>query len=282
MKKRIVIFANLSRPEVASAVEAFRVWLAGRCESEVVALSKPEESRSFDDVDLALVFGGDGSLLRAARRLRGSPVPVVGVNMGRLGFLAELSAEEVRERFDDILAGQMKPSKRLMLQVAVERKGHPGGSGHLAANDVVLRHAQATRMLTFRLTINGEPAVDYHGDGLIIATPTGSTAYSLSAGGPILAPGLACLVATPICPHTLANRSIVIPASAELRLTVQHPLQKALLTIDGQESSEITPDDAVVVTAAPDPFCLVDTGTRTFFQTLREKLNWEGLPNYGA
>lgn len=281
MKKRIVVFANLSRPEVRRAVEDFRAWLGGRCETDVVAIEKPDGDEDFRGVDLALVFGGDGSLLRAARRLHGAEVPVVGVNMGRLGFLAELSVDEVRERFDDLLAGKMKPTRRLMLQVVLERKSG-AGKPRVATNDVVLRNAQPTRMLAFSLSVNGEEAVNYNGDGLILSSPTGSTAYSLSAGGPILVPGVDVLVATPICPHALANRSIVLPASAQMRLRILHPAQRALLTLDGQESSEVTPDDEVVVAASPHPLCLVDTGTRTFFQTLREKMHWEGLPNYGA
>jgi NAD+ kinase len=137
-------------------------------------------------------------------------------------------------------------------------------------------------MLTFCLSVNGEQATNYNGDGLIISTPVGSTAYSLSAGGPILVPGVDCLVATPICPHSLANRSIVLASSSELRLSLLNPLQQAQLTFDGQETLAITPGDTVVVTRAPHPLCLIETGKRTFFQMLREKMDWEGHPNYGG
>ena len=281
MKKRIVLFANPSRPEVQQAVDDFRAWLGSRCDVTFVDLSKPEDGVDFGRAGLAIVFGGDGSLLRAARRLGGAQVPVVGVNMGRLGFLAELSSDELRAGFDELLAGKMKPTPRMMLSARIDRKAKDGNP-RLAANDVVLRHAQATRMITFELAVNDEPAIRYTGDGLILSTPTGSTAYSLSAGGPVVAPGVACILATPICPHALANRSIVLSENAELRLRLLNPKQRALLTLDGQESSEITSDETVVVTRAPNPLLLVDAGTRSFFQTLREKLNWEGQPNYGA
>lgn len=281
MKKRVVLFANFSRPEVKKAVDDFRAWLSDRCETTLVAIEKPAEDEHFERASLAIVFGGDGSLLRAARRLGGAQVPVVGVNMGRLGFLAELSADELRAGFDALLAGKMKPTPRLMLSVRIDRKGKDG-KPRLAANDVVLRHAQATRMITFELAVNAERAIRYTGDGLIISTPTGSTAYSLSAGGPVVAPGVACILATPICPHALANRSVVLNEDAELRLGLLDPKQRALLALDGQESSEITSDETVVVTRAPHALLLIDTGARSFFQTLREKLNWEGQPNYGA
>ena len=279
--KRIVVFANPSRENVRRAVADFEKWLGARGEVRVVALDKPEKKENFAGADLAIVFGGDGSILRAARRLRGAEVPVVGVNMGKLGFLAELSEAELRENLDDILSGKHKPVRRLMLQVTVERKGAVQGP-YLALNDVVLRHSLPTHMLTFCLSVNGEQATNYNGDGLIISTPVGSTAYSLSAGGPILVPGVDCLVATPICPHSLANRSIVLASSSELRLSLLNPLQQAQLTFDGQETLAITPGDTVVVTRAPHPLCLIETGKRTFFQMLREKMDWEGHPNYGG
>ena len=279
--KRIVVFANQSREIVRKAVAEFQKWLGSRCELRVVALNEPEHAEDFGSTDLVIVFGGDGSLLRAARRLRGHEVPVVGVNLGKLGFLAELSETELREGLDDILSAKHKPVKRLMLQTTIER-AHGVQGPYLALNDIVLRHSLPTHMLTFRLAVNGEQATNYNGDGLIISTPVGSTAYSLSAGGPILVPGVECLVATPICPHSLANRSIVLAPTSELRLSLLNPLQQAQLTFDGQETVPVIPADSVVVTRAPHPLCLIETGKRTFFQTLREKMDWEGHPNYGG
>lgn len=277
--KQIVVFANLSRKHVRRAVADFKKWLGNRAEVRCVALNKRKPKADYEGTDAAIVFGGDGSFLRAARWLGGYEVPIVGVNLGKLGFLAELAEDELHETLDDILAGRLRPVKRLMLQAVVEGKN--GASEPLPAlNDVVLRHAQPTRMLMFDLSVNGEEATSYSADGLIISTPVGSTAYSLSAGGPILVPGVECLVATPICPHALANRSLVVTSKCEFRLKLLHPKERAQLTIDGQETRKVKPDETVVVRAAANPLYLIETGRRTFFQTLREKMHWEGHPNY--
>jgi NAD+ kinase len=277
---KIFIFANRKRSEVDRAVSDFEKWLAGRGEVVHVPLLAEKPECRFGDADVAVVFGGDGSMLRAARWLGGCQVPVVGVNMGHLGFLVELDEEELRQRIDEVLSGKLKPVKRLMLQATVERRDGPDGP-HLALNDVVVRNSLSTRMLTFGLSVNAEEATSYNGDGLVISTPVGSTAYSLSAGGPIVVPGVECLVITPICPHSLANRSLVLTAKCELRLNLLLPQQNAQLTLDGQETMEVTHGEAVVVKAAPQRLNLIETGRRTFFQTLREKMHWEGHPDYG-
>ena len=279
--KQLVIFADLSRTRVARAVDDFSEWLAGRCKARCVDLSQKPEDSDYADADLAVVFGGDGSFLAAARRLGGLPVPVVGVNMGRLGFLVELSEDDLREHFDDICSGKLKPVERIMLQASVERPGGVDGP-HVALNDIVLRHYMSARMLNFRLSVNGEEATSYAGDGLIISTPVGSTAYSLSAGGPVLVPGLQGIIATPICSHGLANRPLIFTSKCELRLDLNNPRHTAQITIDGRDSLRVDPDDSVVVKAAPKPLYLIEIGKRGFFQTLREKMRWGGEPNYGA
>ncbi|HUW56164.1 MAG TPA: NAD(+)/NADH kinase [Planctomycetota bacterium] len=279
--KHLVIFSDSSRENVARAVADFTTWLGSRCRVQSVDLRTPGGPVNFENVDAAVVFGGDGSFLTAARRLGGCEIPLVGVNLGKLGFLAELSEDELRESLDDILSGKHQPVKRLMLQARIERPDGTTGGPFLALNDLVLRHVLPTHMLSFRLSVNGEEATDYAGDGLIISTPVGSTAYALSAGGPILTPGVQCLVATPICPHALANRSLVMTSRCELRLELLDPAEQAHITLDGRETASVMPGDVVVVTAAPHPLCLIETGKRTFFQTLREKMNWEGHPNYG-
>jgi len=279
--KQIVIFADQTREKVARAVADFRKWLGGRCKVQSVDLSDPGEDICYEGADAAVVFGGDGSFLTAARLLGGCEIPVVGVNLGKLGFLVELAEDELRESLDDILSGKHKPVKRLMLEASIERERGTDGP-FLALNDVVLRHLLPTRMLTFSLSVDGEKATNYSGDGLIVSTPVGSTAYALSAGGPILTPGLECLVATPICPHALANRSLVLRANSELRLNLLDPHQTAQITLDGRETAKVGPEDTVVVKAAPHPLFLIETGRRSFFQTLREKMHWEGHPNYGA
>ena len=278
--KTIVIFADESKERVGRAVAEFTTWLGNRCKVRSVDLRTPETPIDFEDVDAAVVFGGDGSFLAAARLLGGCEIPIVGVNLGKLGFLAELSEEEIRDNLDDILSGRHKPVKRLMIQATIEREGRTTDGPFLALNDLVLRHTLPTHMLTFSLSVDGETATNYSGDGVIISTPVGSTAYALSAGGPILTPGLECLVATPICPHALANRSLVLRANSVLRLNLLESDQPAQITLDGRQTAQVDPTDTVVVKAAPHPLCFIETGKRTFFQTLREKMHWEGHPNY--
>ncbi len=279
--KQIIIFADQTKERVARAVADFKKWLGGRCKVQLVDLGGPGEDICYEGTDAAIVFGGDGAFLAAARLLGGCEIPVVGVNLGKLGFLVELAEDELRASLDDILSGKHKPVKRLMLQAAIERESGTDGP-FLALNDVVLRHLLPTHMLTFSLLVDGEKATNYSGDGLIISTPVGSTAYALSAGGPILTPGLECLVATPICPHALANRSLVLRANSELRLALLDPRQTAQITLDGREIAKVGPRDTVVVKAAPHPLYLIETGRRNFFQTLREKMHWGGHPNYGG
>ena len=170
---RIIVFANMTRPRVKRAVEDFETWLGGRAEVSVFGLNSDEPVGRYAEADVAIVFGGDGSLLRVARKLGGCELPVVGVNIGKLGFLAELSESELREGLDDILGGKVRPVKRLMLQAHVERDGRAGPS-YLALNDVVLGGSAQMRMLSFRLWVNGEVATDYNGDGLIVSTRRGS------------------------------------------------------------------------------------------------------------
>ena len=279
--KHVVIFADRSKRNVERAVDSFRKWLGRRCRLRVVSLNKPKMHVDYTGTDLAIVFGGDGSMLAAARRVCQHDVPIVGVNLGKLGFLAELNEDELREHFDEMIAGEYAPVARVMLETTITRADNRT-EVRLALNDVVLRHALSTRMLSFSLTVDGEVASGYNSDGLIISTPVGSTAYALSAGGPIIAPGTQCLVATPICAHSLANRSLVLADTCELSVQLLDARQRAHLTFDGQETLRITPKDKFVVRAAPHPMQLIELGTRSFFQTLREKMQWGGHPNYGS
>ncbi len=230
-----------------------------------------------EQVDLMIVLGGDGTLLSIAHLAAQRDIPVLGVNLGRLGFLTEVPTDEIYITLDAFLGGRKEiVSPRLLLEAQCR------GRNFYCLNDVVINKGAVARMIQIGIWIDDKEIAALKGDGLIVSTPTGSTAYSLSAGGPILAPGVECIVATPVCPHALANRSMVFSAKSELRLNLLDPRQRGLLTLDGQESMEVTPDDTVVVRRAPHPLWLIDTGKRTFFQTLREKMHWEGLPNYGS
>lgn len=227
-------------------------------------------------VDVVLVFGGDGTLLEAAGLVAhsGSDIPLLGVNLGRLGFLTEVSLAETRHAFEALLAGRFVTESRLMLAGRVDRAGHPAAS-HLALNDIVFGRGATSSMIEVVVEVDGQFVCDVKADGLIVATATGSTAYNLSAGGPIVHPAVDAMVLTPIAPHTLTNRPLVLPASATLALRprIDAPSQ-IVVTFDGQYSVPLEAGDVVEIRRAPRLVRLVRTSSRTHFDVLREKLQW--------
>lgn len=276
--KRIILTGDATKPKVAAAAADLLPWLRERVNVAVVDLAM---SRALEPVeaDLAVILGGDGAILATARRLGDNQVPVVGVNLGKFGFLAELLPGEFRERFDDILAGRYQISERLMLRCAL-RRGDRVIAQWLALNDVVVSRGALSRLVAFGLVVDGNRATTYNGDGVIVSTPTGSTAHSLSAGGPVVEPCVEAMVVTPICPHTLTNRPVVLPAGVEIELRAESTPVKVGLTIDGQEYEEIAQGDRIVIRRAARRFQLIDLGLRTYYDTLREKLSWGGSTRY--
>ena len=275
----ILLFVNPRKDEAVRAVETFK-RACGEGYRLVEVDPQGGQKLPTDEAKLAIVFGGDGSVLAAARLLGGRPIPLVGVNVGKMGFLAELTETELNSQLNEMLSGHGRVVERLMLQAQVRSKEQLGES-RLALNDVVLSAQSRVRMMTIRLLVNGERAITYDGDGIIVSTPLGSTAYSLSAGGPIVTPGLDVLIVTPICPHSLTNRSLVVSSDSELELVPVQLECAASVTLDGQERMELSAGEHVVVKAAPNRLKLIETGSRTFFTTLREKMNWQGPPRNG-
>lgn len=273
--ERILLFVNRRKEQACAAVEKFRQEF-GRLYELVEMDPRTDDGPPPDQARLAIVFGGDGSVLAAARALAGRQIPLVGVNMGKMGFLAELNQEELSQRLRDILAGNATALDRLMLQARIRRDQRTPGEPRLALNDVVLSGRSHLRMQQVTLFVNDEETITYNGDGIIVATPVGSTAYSLSAGGPIVVPGLEVLVVTPICPHSLTNRSLVVSAASKLELVPEYREHPPVLTLDGQELIELAPGDRVQVEVAPHRLKLIETGSRTFFRTLRQKMDWGG------
>ncbi len=222
-------------------------------------------------VDVAIVLGGDGTFLSVAR---GCPAatPVAGINMGTLGFLTEHSPEQAFAFLDDLLAGRVAVERRDRLEVAV---GDGGGlQRFLVLNDVVINKAALARILTINVEINGEYISRYHADGLIVATPTGSTAYNLSAGGPIVHPRLSAMLITPICSHTLTNRPLVVPAEWRVRVWVGAGDEEVHLTLDGQHGLPISAQDRVEIGRASEPLSLIRVESASFFSILHQKLKW--------
>jgi NAD+ kinase len=228
-------------------------------------------------LDLLLTLGGDGTLLRGARMVAREGVPVLGVNLGHLGFLTSAPRDEMEAGLSRWLAGEFSIDERLVLLVHTETAEGERGRDHLALNDAVLHKGGAARVIRLSMTATRDVVGSYSADGIILATPTGSTAYSLSAGGPIVSPTVDCIIATPICPHTLGVRPLILPADETVTVEVLSPTQELLLTIDGQESETLVPGQRVVVRRAPQPVRLVRFPGQTFFSTLRRKLKWGDL-----
>ncbi|MDQ7842919.1 MAG: NAD(+)/NADH kinase [Armatimonadota bacterium] len=221
---------------------------------------------------LLVAFGGDGTILRAARLAAPRGIPILGVNMGGFGFLAELNLDQFGDAVPRLLAGRYEIDERMMLEAAVERGGTP--QRLLALNDIVVTKSGVARVLRLRISVNGEHLASYPADGVIVATPTGSTAYSLSAGGPILAPRVEALVITPISPHTFNSRSVVVDRRDEVMIEVTAPEPEATLTVDGRVGVALAAVRAVVVRRAEQVTRFVRLGGHTFYGILRTKLAW--------
>ena len=228
-------------------------------------------------LDLLLTLGGDGTLLRGARLVAPAGVPVLGVNLGHLGFLTSIAPDELEAGLVAAAEGAIEFDERMVLDVRAEAAAGAQHGSFLALNDAVLHRGGVARMIRMAIHAHGEEVGTYSADGIIIATPTGSTAYSLSAGGPIVSPAVDCIIATPISPHTLAVRPLILSAAETVTVEVLSPSEELILTIDGQESASLSPGDRLVIARAPQPLRLVRLPGQTFFSTLRRKLRWGDL-----
>ena len=226
------------------------------------------------EIDLAIVVGGDGTILHVARTLAEHDVPLVGVNLGRLGFLADIPPDELFEHIDDLLGGKYRIEPRAMLSAELIRDGEVIGSG-TALNDVVIYKGDISRLIDIETWIDDQFVNHSRGDGVIVATPTGSTAYALSAGGPILHPELPAMALVPVCPHTLSNRPIVVRDQSAIRIVLARSSQQAQTTLDGQICfPPMQLNDAVVVRRSKHDMKLIRPCEHTQYDVLRAKLNW--------
>ncbi|NJD11434.1 MAG: NAD(+)/NADH kinase [Gemmatimonadetes bacterium] len=229
-----------------------------------------------DAIDLLVTLGGDGTLLRGARMVAPIGVPVLGVNLGRLGFLTSVPQPECTDYLAACFAGDYWIDERFTLEAMVVGENGVAGPPFIALNDAVLHKGGFARVvrLGVRVGPDDQEVATYTADGIIIATPTGSTAYSLSAGGPIVAPGVECILATPICPHTLGVRPLVLPPDVEVTVSALTQIEGLILTVDGQEGAELRPGARLLVRRGAARVRLVRFATQNFFTTLRRKLHW--------
>jgi NAD+ kinase len=249
-------------------IERERIEHETGCSVQVV----PEDQLAVQ-VDLMLVLGGDGTMIATARMVGDTDIPVIGVNYGGLGYLAEFRIEELFEALESILKGQYKLEKRVMLAVELFR-GAEHVSGNRILNDVVINKSALARIIEIEAYLNQQFVNSFRADGLIVSTPTGSTAYNLSAGGPVIYPSMNAIVITPICPFTLSNRPIVVPDDAEIELRLKTEQEEVALTLDGQVGFPLKVDDRVVIRKSRTTFNLVQPMNRNYFEVLRDKLRW--------
>jgi NAD+ kinase len=277
--KRILVLGNAQRPGVAE--EAGRLLPLFRAHAEVVHVDLLQETDlSGIDAELCVVLGGDGAIIRAARQMGRRQVPVLGVNLGRLGFLADITCDEVCDAFPRIVKGGYRVTEHLMFEAVLHMSGQPPAPPALGFNEVAVQAGPPFHMLDLDLFVDGEAVARYSGDGLIISTPVGSTAHSLSAGGPILSQELSAFVVTPICAHGLTSRPVVDCADKEYTVEVGRGGNTCWLVIDGQQAFQLAEGARISLRKSDVKFRLARAAGRSFYKTLHDKLHWGTQPAY--
>jgi NAD+ kinase len=251
------------------AAEAETARMAGlKCEifSDAAALAR--------QVDLLLVFGGDGTMLRAVREIDGSETPILGINVGRLGFLTAVSSRDLAPAMEKLWQNDYVVESRPLIEAAGQCEGRPRRMS--ALNDIVISRGAVSRLIELDVCVNDKPLTRYRGDGLIVSSPTGSTAYSLSAGGPIISPGADVFVITPICAHALSNRPVILSLSSVIRVELSGKEMETIVAADGQLQGTLAAGDAMTVRRSRRKVHLLHPGDVSFFATIRQKLHWRG------
>ncbi|MBI4400326.1 MAG: NAD(+)/NADH kinase [Nitrospirae bacterium] len=280
--KTIGILTKPKFPDIKHILKDLVAWLRER-QKEVVLdgqtaalIGEPatyQKTQIATMADMVLVLGGDGTMLNAARLVEERGVPILGVNMGGLGFLTEISLDYLYPTLDKVFAQEFSIEERLMLRARIHRHGEHVAQATVL-NDVVISKGMLARMIETRISINGQFVTSLRGDGLIVSTPTGSTAYSLSAGGPIVNPSVHALILTPICPHTLTHRPLLIPSNVSLEAVLTSHDEGAMATFDGQVGVAMTQGDTVAISASEHRTRLIRLPDRSYYDVLRRKLKW--------
>jgi len=242
--------------------------------AQIRATVCPDASRLASSVDLILVFGGDGTMLRVARDIAGSLTPVLGINVGGLGFLTAVPSDQLVRALKQLWRGEFNFERRALIETEIRNSGKR--LRKLALNDVVVGRGEVSRLIELEVDVNGEPLTSYRCDGLIVSSPTGSTAYSLAAGGAVVLPTADVFALTPICPHTLSNRSLIIPLNATIRIRPVSETAATILSTDGEIVSGLSPGDTVTVRRSRHSVRIMHLAGSSFFEALRRKLHWRG------
>jgi NAD+ kinase len=283
--QRIGLLSSIDAEEVKQSIQKLESFLHAQGRdviyeqktAELVGwkVEKSLEINEFlESIDLVVVIGGDGSILSACRKIASSNVPLLGINLGRLGFLTDITPDEIELRVAPVLAGEFKQTERTMLSTSITRNGREIGTG-TALNDVVLHPGMSVRMMEFELYVDGEFVYSQRSDGLIVATPTGSTAYALSAGGPLICPEIDAMVCVPLNPHTLSSRPIVLHGDSEIEIRVnsKHELHPSV-TCDGQDDLMTEPGDKILIKKHQHIISLIHPKDNNFYKVSRSKLGW--------
>jgi NAD+ kinase len=269
----VLVIGNRNKPGVLEALETYTPRL--QADFGIAAIDMDANGDLSEvEAEWAIVFGGDGAICSASRRMRNNPLPTLAVNHGRLGFLTEVEDHQLSDALDKISAGKFKLVDRMRLQMTC------GAAVGFALNDVVFTTSDSGRLIHVVAKIERREALRYAGDGVVIATPTGSTAYSLAAGGPILDPELEATVITPLAAHALSQRPLVIPANQNVELFLGPGEPRGCVVVDGQSRWDVKEGEIVHVEKAAKPFQLIRTGPRSYYARLRRILGWGGRPRY--
>jgi NAD+ kinase len=284
--EKVAIVAKLHVQEASSVVRTLVKWLGERgietfLEASLAAKRRGSASFTLDtiprDLSLVIVLGGDGTLLSVARAMGAKQIPILGVNLGSLGFLTDVALQDLYETLESVLSGEATVDSRMMLRAELLRKDETLAS-EIVLNDVVITKGAIARIIEVGVEIDQQFVALVRADGLIVSSPTGSTAYSLAAGGPILHPNLDAMILTPICPHTLTHRPVVVGGDAKIELTLRGNSGEVYVTFDGQTSQPMQPGDVVRVRQSRHQVKLVSPPGKNYFQVLRHKLRWAERP----
>ncbi len=280
--KSIGILTKPKFPEVKGTLQAVVVWLRGRNihvmlgQTSATLLGEEggyQDAQLSGKADVLLVLGGDGTMLNAARLAAERSIPILGVNMGGLGFLTEVRLDNLYPSLERVFANDYVLDERLMLRTHIHRQGETVAQG-VVLNDVVISKGTLARMIELKIAIEGRFVTNLRSDGLIVSSPTGSTAYSLSAGGPIIDPAVQSLILTPVCPHTLTHRPLIVPGNVKVDLTLTSRDDGAMATLDGQVGVSIAQGDTVTIHTSENRTRLIRFPESNYYDVLREKLKW--------
>ena len=273
-RPRVYIAGNPDKPTAPQALEDLQAWLAERAEVVGAELACDPQNIVAARPDRVIVLGGDGTMLGVARSLGSEQIPIIAVNLGKLGYLADFSLEDLKDTFDRVVADAKLISRRMILGVSL-----PGANGsELALNDCVIHAGPPFRVVRLAVRVDGEPLTTVCGDGLIVATPGGSTAHNVSAGGPILQPGISAFVLTPLSPHSLTHRPLVVECDSTIEVTAITANEGTVVSLDGQRTVPLRTDEVVVIRRSPIDLQLVRNPKHSRFHTLVTKLKWGQLP----